>query len=164
MTRINVYTNDEYEGKIMVGWFNPDKAVESVEENTERDGNNMVSVVTSRYDHEHLYRTTGGRWVLNHWSQWVGVEETYTFIADDQAKDWLLRNHSDDVAARWFKEIPEEFGPGRPEVGGAVHVRLGEDLLARVNVWGACHGITRAEAIRHLLDAAMQADPIKVGA
>jgi hypothetical protein len=41
----------------------------------------------------------------------------------------------------------EERGPGRPGIGGAVHVRLGEQL-AQADRWAAFYGVTRADAIR----------------
>lgn len=165
MTRINIYLSDE-DGKALDGWFNPGTAVESVAENTEWNEavGHLVSLVTSAEDHEQLYRTAGGRWVLNHWSNWRAAPDTYKFVSDAEAKDWLLRNGSDEVAERWFGPIAQEAGPGRPEVGGAVHARLGQDLLDRLDAWGASRALTRAEAIRHLLDAAMQADPVTAGA
>lgn len=46
--------------------------------------------------------------------------------------------------------------PGRPEVGGAVHVRLG-DLLGRVDRFAAWHEVSRAEAIRMLIEAGLTA-------
>lgn len=41
-------------------------------------------------------------------------------------------------------------GRGRPAIGGAVLVRLG-DLLPQVDAWAAEHGVKRAEAIRQLI-------------
>ena len=40
---------------------------------------------------------------------------------------------------------------GRPEIGPPVNVRLGGDLLARVDDYAKTHGLSRAEAIRHLV-------------
>lgn len=42
-------------------------------------------------------------------------------------------------------------GAGRPEIGGKVHVALG-DLLPRVDAYAAAQTVSRAEAIRQLLD------------
>jgi hypothetical protein len=148
MARVNVYDED---GKL--GWFDPDKA-ERFNEATRWDGQNNVSAVAPRYHHEALYRTKGGRWVLNHWSQWQGSEETYRFVTDEQAKTWLLKCEHDDAVKRYFGEIEEERGPGRPAVGPMVNVRLGEDLTARVDA-ARLEGESRAAAIRRLLEDAL---------
>lgn len=42
-------------------------------------------------------------------------------------------------------------GPGRPAIGGAVHVRLG-DTVERVDRFAAEHRISRAEAVRRLTE------------
>jgi hypothetical protein len=65
---------------------------------------------------------------------------------DAKARDWLITNDEDEAAEKYF-DIEEERGPGRPEVGGAVHVRLGEQL-AELDAWATAHGMTRAKAIR----------------
>lgn len=119
-------------------------------------------VAGGQWEHEHLYRTPGGRWVLNHWSQWQGSRETYRFITDDQARDWLLRNESDAIVEKWFGALAEESGPGRPEIGGAVHVRLGEEL-ARVDAWADEQKIKRAEAVRRLVSAGLTAVGVHAG-
>lgn len=40
---------------------------------------------------------------------------------------------------------------GRPVVGAPVNVRLGDDLLTKVDNYAAAEGISRAEAIRQLV-------------
>lgn len=42
-------------------------------------------------------------------------------------------------------------GPGRPAIGGAVHVRLG-DSVDRVDRYARENGISRAEAVRRLTE------------
>lgn len=49
----------------------------------------------------------------------------------------------------------QQRGPGRPEVGGRVTVSLGDDRLARVDAAAALAGITRAEMLRRMIDAAL---------
>lgn len=46
--------------------------------------------------------------------------------------------------------------PGRPVIGGKVQVRLG-DLLPLVDAWAAEQGIERAEAVRRLVSAGLDA-------
>lgn len=74
------------------GWFDKDTA-EKFEEGDRFDGSNRVSLATgSEWDHENLYRTRSGRWVLNIWSQRQGSTESYREISQPEAVDWLVRN------------------------------------------------------------------------
>ncbi len=153
MARQNVYryaTPESYDETELAGWFNPDSAT-AYPEGTRWDGHNHVSLVTSsQWEHETLYRTRQGRWVLHHWSQWVGSKPTWEYVTDEQARAWLLRSEypSDEVAAATGADVPEETGPGRPEIGPAINVRLPVDLLARLDAWATSAGVTRAEAVR----------------
>ncbi len=163
MSRVNIYSHPDPEDPYgpeepkVEGWFDPAKAVEAVEEDTRWDGSNNVSIHGGRWEHEKLYRTPGGRWVLNHWSQWEGGQDTYRFLGDQAAKQWLLVNGSDSVIEKYFGELAEEAGPGRPEIGGVVNTRLG-DLLPLLDVWAEENGMKRAEAIREAVRRMVQAD------
>jgi hypothetical protein len=44
---------------------------------------------------------------------------------------------------------------GRPPIGGWVSVAIGDDRLARVAAYAKQRGISRNEAVRRLLDAAL---------
>lgn len=44
---------------------------------------------------------------------------------------------------------------GRPAIGGAIHVRLGDGLLQDVTDWATHHGMDRAQAVRLLLQAGL---------
>jgi len=139
MSRINIYksyTDYEYEGTgepVLLGWFDPAKA-EVFEQDKRWDGNNMVGVITgSEWIDEYLYRTKGGRWVRNHDAhRYCNGPDTYEFLTDEQAKDWLLRSEcNDDAVERFFGVIEEERGPGRPKVGEQVCFTVpAEDLTA----------------------------------
>ncbi|MFI6793695.1 hypothetical protein ACIBG4_40825 [Nonomuraea sp. NPDC050383] len=154
MARTNVYRFDEYDGRILEGWFDPEKA-ERFEEATRWDGNNHVSLVAGgQFEHEALYRTTSGRWVLKHWSQWQGRETTHEFISSDRARQWLLTCEHDDVVEKHFGELEEESGPGRPKIGEPINIRLGEDLQTRVDA-AALPGEKRAATVRRLLEKAL---------
>ena len=160
MSRIHVFTkpDNEFEGPQLAGWFNTDSAI-AYEEATRWDGNNSVSVhPVGQYGHQLLYRTKGGRWVLNTWSQWEGVQETYEFISDDTAKEWLLRNESDDAVEEWFGTLEEEAGPnlgGRPSIGPKVDFRLSAAVLERVDAFKGDRD--RADALRQLVEAGLDA-------
>lgn len=76
----------------MVGWFDEEKA-EHWAEGTRWDGNNNISLSTgSQWNHERMYRSRKGRWILNSWSQWQGSQETYERITKDQAAEWFIKN------------------------------------------------------------------------
>lgn len=160
MHRINVYdyTDDGYlTSDRLAGWFDADAATDYAEQ-TRWDGNNHISVPTgSQWDHELLYRTKSGRWVLGRWSQRQGTAATCEFIDGDRAKDWLLANDWDDAAAEHFGPIEDEHGPGRPEIGPAINIRLPGPLLTAVDTWAQAHDLTRAAAIRTLLAAQLPA-------
>ena len=170
MARINVYRdNDDYhrcgEGsaRLLDGWFSPDSAT-AFEEATRWDGSNHISIPTgSQWNHELLYRTSGGRWVLHSWSQWQGSQPAYRFIGEDAAREWLLANDHDDAVTQWWGAPEAERGPGRPEIGTPINVRLGDDLLAKVDAIAAADGASRAETIRNLIRrAAASAEPSAV--
>lgn len=154
MNRINILAHDEYDGDYTIGWFDVDKAT-AYEAEEEYDGDNMVDINAGRHNHQVLYRTAGGRWVLHEWSEWQGSAPTYQFISDEKASKWLLRNHHDEAAEQWFGPIEEERGPGRPEIGPAINTRLPEDLLARLDADAQQHGESRATAIRRILAASL---------
>lgn len=155
MGRTNIYRYDDYEGKTLDSWFYPEKS-ERFDEDTRWDGNNQVSLVTGdQFEHETLYRTGKGRWVLHHWSQWQGREETYQYISDDKAREWLLTCNHDKAVETYFGELEEEGpGPGRPSVGPQINIRLGDDLTARVDAVKR-QGESRAAVIRRLLEHAL---------
>lgn len=72
------------------GWFDSEKAI-CFKENTRWDGRNYISNATgSQWDHEALYFTKSGNWVLNCWSQWQGSTETYERIDEATAMRWLI--------------------------------------------------------------------------
>jgi hypothetical protein len=152
MNRINVYDETN---TTLAGWFDLDKA-ELIKEDTDWDGNNHVSVHTSdQFDHQCLYRTAGGLWVLNNYSQWQGRKPSYQFIDDEAAKTWLLVNGSDDLVLKYFGEIEDERGPGRPGIGKPVATRFEDDMLARIDARASERGKSRADTIRDLVGLAL---------
>lgn len=151
MARINVFA--EY-GQELEGWFDDEKA-RCFEEKTNWDGRNLISCATgSQWRHEELYRTAGGRWVLHHWSQVQGEGGSYHFITDDEAKVWLLKQEHDSAVEEFF-ELEDEMGPGRPEIGPTISIRLTPDLLEEVDANAESAKVSRAEAIRRLLRIAL---------
>lgn len=157
MRRINITEDDEFTGeRTLLGHFDLDRATQ-FDEATRWNGSNHVSVATSDpYDHQVLYRTAGGRWVLNEWSQMEGRPDIYKYVDEARAHEWLLLNEHVEDAEKYFGEVPDEVGPGRPAVGGATNLRLGDDLTARVDA-ARTDGESRAAAIRRLLESALSA-------
>jgi hypothetical protein len=74
-------------------WFNINKAIE-FEERTYFNGQNHISMATgSQWDHEALYRTVSGRWVLHRSSQKIqGYSGSWSEIDNDGAARWLAAN------------------------------------------------------------------------
>lgn len=152
MTRINITEQDEYTGRVkVVGWFDDDTG-EAFGEDTRWDGSNHISVNTgSQWDHECLYHTAGGRWVIHAWSQWQGSLDSYRFVDDDDARDWLLLNEHDDDVQRLFGTLEPERGPGRPEIGPPTPVRLPEEMIGRLDEIASQRGTSRAAVIRDII-------------
>ncbi|WP_185845335.1 hypothetical protein [Nonomuraea sp. WAC 01424] len=161
MGRVNIYSRDEEftgERPALLGWYDPDTAVEAIREAREWDGNNHRGVLSGgQVGYEMLFRTKGGRWVryYNFVNEYNGPEYS-EFYTDDQAKDWLLRNgteETDAIVAKYFGDVEEERGPGRPGIGGATNIRLTDeqrDKLGRV----AREGESLAATIRRLIEEA----------
>jgi len=73
-------------------WFDID-ASRKWDEGTRWDGSNHISLATgSQWDHQTLYRTDGGAWVIHDTSQWQGSWDTWDTIGDERAAEWLVRN------------------------------------------------------------------------
>lgn len=79
-------------------WFCPDTA-KLYEERMRWNGSNHISCATgSQWEHEQLYRTVGGTYVLHAWSQWQGSTPSYEIIGAQDAHAWLIaQGHSDAV-------------------------------------------------------------------
>lgn len=74
------------------GWFDLEKAT-AFKEGSWWDGRNHISKATGgQWNHEILYRTKNGKWVLNAYSQSEGSRETYETITDSQAAAWFIKN------------------------------------------------------------------------
>lgn len=81
-------------------WFNEETA-RYWSEGSRHDGSNQISKNTgSQWNHEALYRTASGRWVLHTWSQYQGIADTYEEIEPGDAASWL---------ATAGKEPPDEI-------------------------------------------------------
>jgi hypothetical protein len=82
------------------GWFCPDSATQYGERTT-FDGRNRISLATgTQWEHEAVYRTRRGRWILCEWSQWQGSLATYREISETDAAEWLIRHGHHGAADR----------------------------------------------------------------
>lgn len=75
------------------------EGVKRYEESADWDGSNFVSRATAcAHNHQYLYRTKTGVWVLNCWSNYANVREVYEEIPEKEAHEWLLKHgHHDAV-------------------------------------------------------------------
>lgn len=89
-------------------WFDIDSAM-TYKEDTYWDGNNHISKVTgSQWEHEQLYYTKTGKWVLNCWSQIQGGRETWEIIDAETAYNWLINNAEFEAAKQHFPDTDTE--------------------------------------------------------
>lgn len=73
-------------------WFDLSRAT-LWEEGCWFNGHNYISIATrSQWEHEALYCSRGGVWVVRKWSDWQGSAEAWTTISADGASAWLVRN------------------------------------------------------------------------
>ena len=74
-------------------------SAERFDESTYFDGKNHISSATdSEWNHEALYRTKKGNWVLEKCSQTQGTKAIWTEIDPLTACNWLIKNnHGDKV-------------------------------------------------------------------
>jgi len=81
-------------------WFDKNTTIE-FKEDTFWNGSNHVSMVTkSQTEHEYLYFTASGAWVLNPWSQYQGSCDTYERITPQQAAVWMNINGHNHVSLK----------------------------------------------------------------
>jgi len=72
-------------------WFDRDKAVE-FEEETYFNGNNHISKATgSQWEHQMLFLTASGKWVLKSYSQMQGTPDSIEEITAEDAARWFAR-------------------------------------------------------------------------
>jgi hypothetical protein len=174
MTKITVYRFDEMNTLVEAqGWFTLEDA-EAIPEadpmTAARHAQAMRRGEPALGVKETLYHTSHGRWVLK--TAWhidecgrfvddesdvdphSGSGPRYQFLSDAHAIDWLRRNRYEDRIHHYLPELPDERGPGRPEIGGRVQIRLGH-LLPAVDSYAADHRCSRAEAVRLLIIAGL---------
>lgn len=164
MDRITIYDTDTDGSRERLGWFDRDAATLVLVENQTWDGNNMRGTLSGlQYGRAELYRTSRGRWV-DHTdaSREYNGPNNWTFLTDDQARDWMMRSGGDDAEgalAKYFPDIPDESGPdpkgGRPAVGHAVSVAYPKDLMASIDAAADRSGLTRAAWLRQAAAAAV---------
>jgi hypothetical protein len=147
----SAYARGSEQPRCRAGYFSESAATYWHGDKAVYDGANLADVNTrGQHTGQGLYRTAQGRWVLREWSNWQGATDIHAYIEPDEARDWLIFNDYDDDAEKHFGAVEPERGPGRPEIGNPVQIRLG-DLLARVDAYAAEQGRSRADAVRELI-------------
>lgn len=154
MHRINVLRDTEFDGQILDGYFDLDKATR-IEDGTYWDGNNnRGNNSRDQWRTQNLLRTAGGRWVIAYYTSWQGEQDRYEFVDDDRAKKWLEVAEQYDQIEKYFGEQDEERGPGRPGIDGTnFTVKFPTDLLTQVDQAAETAGISRAEWLRRAAQA-----------
>lgn len=112
----------------LAGWFDPTKA-DQYPSATYWDGKNQVcSATRDYYTTETLYRTAGGRWVLQSWSRWQDMPDGWRYVSAEDARQWLIRaEYSDDEIRDAIGSAPE------PESGPSIFLSTTE-VAARIGV------------------------------
>jgi len=96
MERICVYEDNNAGRRKLVGWFDRDSAT-AFDEDPHWRGS-----YDARVPHERLYRTRGGRWVLQSWSEWRGDNgPKWRFVSANDARYWLGVNGHEDAARQY---------------------------------------------------------------
>jgi hypothetical protein len=78
-------------------WFNVAAATRYKEEAWWNGQNHISKATGSQWDHEALYRTRTGRWVLHTWSQRQSSQESWNLVDDATATRWLIAHGHDPV-------------------------------------------------------------------
>jgi len=90
-----VFLTPRDQGDSASQWFDIEAATKFCEDSY-WDGSNSISVATgSQWQHETLYRTATGNWVLYSSSQWQGSSESYYAMDLAEAVPWLIKNNHD---------------------------------------------------------------------
>jgi hypothetical protein len=87
-------------------WFDLDKA-EWFNGDYVFDGRNNISVNTgTQWEHQTLYRTAKGKWVMHHTSDWHGARASWSEVTAEDAAAWLILNKESAAADKYFpKEV-----------------------------------------------------------
>lgn len=88
-------------------WFDADKA-ERFEEETYWNGNNHISKATgSQTEHECLFITKTGNFVLHGWSQWQGVPDYYKSVSREFVANWFSKQgiQDEDIPNQFLKDV-----------------------------------------------------------
>ena len=138
-------------------WFDPARSTAYTDGRTWNGENHIGNCSGSQWVDETLYRTAGGRWVLNRdATRYNHGADAYRYLTDSEAQDWLIRSDSnEDALTQWFGPVEEERGPGRPVVGDQVNIAFPADLLAQVDAAAVAAGLTRSEWVRRAARAAL---------
>ena len=88
-------------------WFDREKAESFFDEGQVWNGKSNISMATGQLtEHEGLYRTALGNWVLHSWSQYPGTMPRWEIVSDEFAAGWLIANeHDSDEIANYIAKL-----------------------------------------------------------
>lgn len=129
-------------------WFDRDRA-NRYEEAARWDGHNYVSEATgSQWDHETLYRTATGRYVLHRWSQRQGVGESYIELPQADGDAWLVaQDHAEALPPEAVAERDLDATGPTPQRT----IRMDDDLWQAAQARARAEGTDASALIRRLL-------------
>jgi len=162
MERITVYSVDDHGNSRRLGWFDLATADLVATEGVRYAHGNRYGLVSGMQTNKaHLYRTKGGKWVehADRRSEHDGPDD-WTFLTDEQAREWLVKAEAEEPLAKWFPDTPEESAPnpkgGRPAIGGpAVNVQYPLDLLKKIDAAAAKAKMSRGAWLRKVAEEAV---------
>ena len=73
-------------------WFDPGSSIPIPEKQTWNDPYWISNCTESPWEHEAIFCTCKGCFILYHWSQWQGHPETCTEINIEAVMGWIIAN------------------------------------------------------------------------
>ena len=72
-------------------WFDAESSEKFTEESY-FNGRNCISKATdTQFNHQDLFYTKSGKWIICNWSNWQGSITTYSIISETRAAEWFLK-------------------------------------------------------------------------
>lgn len=125
MDKIEIY---DVAGEKLLGSFDRDTAQVFAEKST------GYKFQKDQYEHEELYRTVLGQWMLREWSTGRKSYDFYAPISDDQARRWLLDNHLYDEVNGFFEPPIQTKSGGVMEAWAWKDDEIGDGQMIAVRI------------------------------
>lgn len=98
LLKLNITTMSRVKIENSSNWFDPNKAILKIKEETFWNGHNWISKATGdQFTHESIYYTKSGRFVINRWSDYQGGADVCEEINENEVAEWLIKNEFEDL-------------------------------------------------------------------